>query len=47
MFKIKIVWQRDCPNSGTVKDILITQKCMVMVLLHFEKYSKPKGQSFY
>lgn len=47
MFNIKIVWQRDCPHFGTVKDILTTHKCMVIVLLHFEKYSRPEGQSLY
>lgn len=47
MFNIKIVWQKDYPHFGTVKDILTTHKCMVIVLLHFEKYSRPEGQSLY
>lgn len=45
MFNINIIWQRDCPNSGTTTVNFITHKCVIIVLLEFEKYSGPDDQS--
>lgn len=47
MFNIKIVWRGDCPSAGTVKVSVITHKCMVIILLPFEKYSRSDDQSPY